>query len=333
MALFTVDPKKCKRDGLCVAECPGLLIEIIGEEGFPTPIAEAETLCINCGHCVSVCPHGALSLKTMAPKDCLPVRKELDLSPDQAEQFFCSRRSIRSYKKKQVPRELLTRVIEIARYGPTGSNTQPVHWLVIEDTNEVKRLTGLVVDWQRTQIQEGTDEFLKARLERLVKAWDQGIDRICRSAPHLIVAHGSADLPASQSSCTIALTYLGVGCRGPGTGYLLGRVFQYRRQFLSPAVESPRFTPGSSPLWGHDDRIPEIQLSTNSSSQQTPDHLAVKGGIGAGKVYYFTQETNSSNSALSLLKLFKGDSRSGYPRAMPIITFLLSGTERISLAS
>ena len=75
MALFTVDPKKCKRDGLCVAECPGLLIEIIGEDGFPTPIAEAEELCINCGHCVSVCPQGALSLKTMSPKDCLRCGK------------------------------------------------------------------------------------------------------------------------------------------------------------------------------------------------------------------------------------------------------------------
>ncbi len=218
MALFTVDPKKCKRDGLCVAECPGLLIEIKGEDGFPTPIAEAENLCINCGHCVSICPQGALSLKTMAPKDCLPMRKELNLSPEQAEQFLRSRRSIRSYKKKQVPRDLLTRVIEIARFAPTGGNTQPVHWLIIEDTKEVKRLTGLVADWQRTLLQEGTDYLLRMRMERIVKAWDKGIDRICRDAPHLIVAHGLATLPATQSSCIIALTYLELAAISLGLG-------------------------------------------------------------------------------------------------------------------
>jgi len=38
MSLFTVDQKECRRDGLCVAECPAKLIEIIGKEGFPTPI-------------------------------------------------------------------------------------------------------------------------------------------------------------------------------------------------------------------------------------------------------------------------------------------------------
>ncbi len=238
MALFTVDPKKCKRDGLCVAECPGLLIEIIGEEGFPTPIAEAEELCINCGHCVSICPQGALSLKTMSPKDCLTVRKELSLSPEQAEQFLRSRRSIRSYKKKQIPHDLLTRVIEIARFAPTGGNTQPVHWLVIEDTQEVKRLTGLVVDWQRTLVQEGTDDLLRTRMERIVNAWDEGIDRICRNAPHLIVAHGPASLPATQSSCTIALTYLELAAISFGLGTCWAGYFNTAANSYPPLLEA-----------------------------------------------------------------------------------------------
>ncbi|MEW6186254.1 MAG: nitroreductase family protein [Thermodesulfobacteriota bacterium] len=218
MALFTVDTKKCKRDGLCLAVCPGRLIEIVEKEGYPQPIAGAEEFCINCGHCLTVCPRGALSLKNMALKDCIPIRKDLSISSDQGEQFLKSRRSIRTFKEKSVSRKLLAKVIEVARYGPTGSNTQPVHWLVIEDTREVKRLTGLVVDWQRTLLHEGTDQWLRIRMERLVKAWDQGIDRICRDAPHLIVAHGSTAIPASESSCTIALTYLELAANAFGLG-------------------------------------------------------------------------------------------------------------------
>jgi nitroreductase/NAD-dependent dihydropyrimidine dehydrogenase PreA subunit len=238
VTLFTIDPKKCKRDGLCVAECPGLLIEISGEEGFPTPIAEAETLCINCGHCVSVCPQGALSLKTMTPKDCPPLRKELNPSPEQCEQLLRSRRSIRSYKDKPVPRDLLNRVIEMTCYAPTGGNTQPVRWLVIEDTKEVKRLTGLVADWQRTMLQEETDDFLRIRMERIVKAWDEGIDRICRNAPHLIVAHGLSTLPASQSSCIIALTYLELAALSLGLGTCWAGYFNTAANSYPPLLKA-----------------------------------------------------------------------------------------------
>jgi nitroreductase/NAD-dependent dihydropyrimidine dehydrogenase PreA subunit len=219
MPLITIDQKKCHRDGLCAAECPAKLIEIIGEEGFPTPIPQAEEFCINCGHCVAVCPHGALALETMEPKDCLPVKKELILSADHCEHFLRSRRSIRNYKEKPVSHELLKKIIEVARYAPTGSNSQPVHWLVIENTEKVQRLAGLVADWMRWVLKENPEYALTMRLDRVVKAFDQGIDRIMRSAPHLIVVHGLSTLTASQPACIIALTYLELAapCFGLGT--------------------------------------------------------------------------------------------------------------------
>jgi nitroreductase/NAD-dependent dihydropyrimidine dehydrogenase PreA subunit len=238
VALFTVDPKKCKRDGLCIAVCPGLLIEITGEEGFPSPLPDADNLCINCGHCVSVCPHGAISLATMAPKDCLPIRKELAISTAQGEQFLKSRRSIRSFKKKPVPRDLLIKAIEIARYAPTGGNSQPVRWLVIEDTKEVKRLTGLVVDYERTLFHDDTEPFLRKRMERNVRAWENGIDRVCRNAPHVIVAHGSTALPASQSSCIIALAYLELAAIALGLGTCWAGYFNTAANSYPPLLET-----------------------------------------------------------------------------------------------
>ena len=153
---------------------PGKIIEIIGKEGFPTPIAGAEELCIHCGHCVSICPHAALSLKTMSPKDCLPVRKELLLSPEHCEHFLRSRRSIRSYKEKRVPRDLLQKLIETARYAPTGSNSQSVHWLVIEDPAEVRRLGGLVADWMRSLLAQSAEYALSMHMDWIVDSLGQG---------------------------------------------------------------------------------------------------------------------------------------------------------------
>jgi len=233
MSLFTVDQDKCRRDGLCVAECPAKIIEIVGE-GFPSPIAGAEELCINCGHCVSICPHEAFSLKTMSPKDCLPRRKELLLSPEHCEHFLRSRRSIRNYKEKRVSRDLLQKLIEIACYAPTGHNSQPVNWLVIEDSTEVRRLGGLVADWMRSLLTDNAQFALSMHMDRVVDSWDKGVDRILRSAPHLVVAHGLSTTPASQSSCFIALTYLELAAPSLGLGTCWAGYFTAAATFYPP---------------------------------------------------------------------------------------------------
>ncbi len=247
MSLFTVDQKKCRRDGLCVAECPAKIIEIVGEEGFPTPIAGAEELCINCGHCVSICPQEALSLITMLPKECLPVRKELLLSPEQCEHFLRSRRSVRSYKKKRVSRDLLQKLIEIARYAPTGHNSQPVHWLVIEDATDVRRLAGLVADWMRSLLAARAEFALSMHMDRVVDSWDKGMDRILRGAPHLIVAHGLSTMPMSQSSCFIALTYLDLAATSLGLGACWAGYFTAAANFYAPLQEALALPQGHLP--------------------------------------------------------------------------------------
>ena len=76
MALFVVDEKKCKRDGICAAECPTKIISFKDGDPAPSPVKGAEATCINCGHCVAVCPHGALSLEKMPLESCPPVNKD-----------------------------------------------------------------------------------------------------------------------------------------------------------------------------------------------------------------------------------------------------------------
>jgi len=42
MSLFVIDQEKCRRDGVCVAECPLSIIEMKGSTSTPAPIANAE---------------------------------------------------------------------------------------------------------------------------------------------------------------------------------------------------------------------------------------------------------------------------------------------------
>ncbi len=217
MSLFTVDTEKCVRDGICAAECPIGIIAFDGKT-VPEPCRDAEQMCINCGHCVAVCPTGALSLKNMPAEQCPPVRKELALNAEQAGHFLRARRSIRVYKEKTVDRDTLSNLIQIAGFAPSGHNGQPVHWLAVHDTAEVRKMTAQVADWMRHMTAEKNPLAGPLHLERVVTAWDKGKDAICRNAPHLIIAHAPKADGSAPAACTIALTYLELAAAPLGLG-------------------------------------------------------------------------------------------------------------------
>lgn len=229
--------KKCKKDGICAAECP---VKVIAQDGdnVPKPTEIGEKLCINCGHCVAVCPHGAFSLTKMSVESCPPVNKELILGPEQAEQFLRSRRSIRTYKDKPVDRETLTKLIEIARYAPTGHNFQPVNWTVIYDGKELDRLIRIVIDWMRDSIKNQPALAEMMHFSGIVAAWDLGVNIVSRDAPHLIVTHAHKINPSGQSSCTNAIAYLELMAGSLGLGTCCCGFFDAALAFYKPMREA-----------------------------------------------------------------------------------------------
>ena len=217
MQLITIDERTCARDGLCAKVCPVGLIELPAE-GPPRPVADAETMCIQCGQCVAVCPTDSLSHSAIPVADCPPVRDDLLISAAASTQLLRGRRSIRVYKHKEVSREELQGVIETARYAPSGHNNQGTHWLVLANRNELMRLSGLVVDWMRWIIGNMPEVAASMHLERTVQRWQDGADVILRNAPAVIVAHASKEDRMAPSTCTIALSYLELAAVGRGLG-------------------------------------------------------------------------------------------------------------------
>jgi nitroreductase/ferredoxin len=215
---FHVDPEKCKRDRVCVEVCGLRLIEMKEGDTVPTFMANGEELCVNCGHCVAVCPTGALSHHRMGPEDSPRIREELHINLEQAEQFLRSIRSIRNYNDKPVERDKLNKLIQVSSYAPSARNARPVHFLVIEDKAEVRQLSGLVVDWMRLAM-KGTPALAKnPHFNRTVELWDKGRDSICHNAPHLFIAHADENARFAQVDCILALAYAGLIAAPLGLG-------------------------------------------------------------------------------------------------------------------
>ncbi|MEW6263034.1 MAG: nitroreductase family protein [Thermodesulfobacteriota bacterium] len=241
--LFTVDPEKCRHDGLCAAVCPPKIIIQEGQE-TPRPIENAEEICIACGHCVAVCPHAALTHRDMKIEDCPPVRPELKISAEQAEQFLRARRSIRVYKDETVPRETLSRLIRLARFAPSGHNSQPVEWLVLEKAADVLNVAALTVDFMRLLLEDKSPLAIDLRMDRVVEAWAKGVDRVCRRAPHLIIAHAHKDNLMAPTSATIALSYLELAAFSLGLGACWAGYVQAAATFHPPLGQALRLPDG-----------------------------------------------------------------------------------------
>ena len=218
MAFINVDQEKCNQDGICVAECPAQIIQLNSKNGHPYPTSDFGDFCLRCGHCVAVCPTGAMQLDWVGQEGCKEIKQELDLTPEQAEQFLCGRRSIRAFKEKTVPRNVLKKLLEIACSAPSARNQQPWHWTVVEDPARVRELAGMVADWMRMVIKSNPEAAEESGFKRVMAAWDNGNERICRGAPHIIVAHADKRWPFSTEDCTLAISLLDLYATSLGLG-------------------------------------------------------------------------------------------------------------------
>jgi nitroreductase/NAD-dependent dihydropyrimidine dehydrogenase PreA subunit len=209
MPFVTIDAQKCKRDGLCVSDCPSSLFVQPTKDSVPQTIPNAEKMCIDCGHCVAICPHDALTLRDTKPEDLPLVDKKETVNTKSLQHLVRARRSIRQFKDKPVPHETIAELLDIVRWAPSAINLQPVHWLVIETPAETRKMVGMIAE-----------AFIinKMMPDAFVETWKSGKDVFLRGAPHLLIAHAKSDAIGPAVDSSIALSYFEVIAAAYGIG-------------------------------------------------------------------------------------------------------------------
>ncbi|MBN2282770.1 MAG: nitroreductase family protein [Deltaproteobacteria bacterium] len=163
---FEFDEEKCKNCKACYEACPTSCIQWDDEKKipYPTGLVKMELACLACNNCEAVCPTGAIKTRgeyrvlkgryrtpdDRSPEMSFPMpfgekdaeRKFEDIEKEltETERVIYRRRSIRLFRDKPVPRELLERIIEAARWAPSGGNCQPWKFSVMTDKARIEEL-------------------------------------------------------------------------------------------------------------------------------------------------------------------------------------------------
>ena len=212
-------------------------VALITKKDFPVPIENSWDLCIDCGHCVAICPTGAMHQRSMSPEDCEPIDIHLVPQWDKVKQYLTSRRSVRTFIKKPIEKEKIEQLLDISRFAPNGANRQVIRWIVINDMEKVHQVAQMTIDWMKTVKEKNPALYAEANLEIFVSAWDGNHDRISRGAPCIIMATAPKDERTAPPAAMIAIHQIQLAAPALGLGTTFTGSINTAAQGYPPMIE------------------------------------------------------------------------------------------------
>ncbi len=259
MSWTKIDQDLCTQCGICVARC---ILNFKEVDGVITTNAGMAT-CSLCGHCMALCPTGAITHEKMDMGNFIDLQKKLPFDFDGFEHFVRARRSHRLFEDKEVPREHLEKLVDLCRYAPTGSNRQTLEIMIIQDRDKIQRLSDHTVDFFESRtgdLEKEAREFEQAgkeipqitksaltmadTLKMVVTARQFGMEVIFHRAPAVMLFHSPTETSTPKDDCVIASTTVSLAARTLDLETTYIGLFEFVANRYPPIVEELDLPPG-----------------------------------------------------------------------------------------
>lgn len=115
----TVNQQTCIKCSSCIDVCPNKIIEM-GQASEVIFNSNKQSLCVKCGHCMAICPTKSIKIADLSYEENFIKLPETLVDENSFFDFLSTRRSIRLFQDKPVPRELLEKIINAVSMAPMG---------------------------------------------------------------------------------------------------------------------------------------------------------------------------------------------------------------------
>lgn len=203
----------CKGCGACVRDCGFGVLAM--KDGRPVVREGREEQCMNCQHCLAVCPEGAVTINGVDADACTPLAQMPIPPPNELANLLRSRRSIRQFVKADIPRGEIAELLETLKYVPTGCNVRHLTFRVVEGAAKMAQLRQAMMEMLAAHLEE-----LPESLRKIVVGWQKHpeVDVFFRGAPHVLVVFGDPKAVTPQVDCDAACAYFDLLAQANGIG-------------------------------------------------------------------------------------------------------------------
>ncbi|RPJ63289.1 MAG: 4Fe-4S dicluster domain-containing protein, partial [Dehalococcoidia bacterium] len=146
VSTITIDTQTCKACGTCADVCPNHTMYKNNSTGVMGVYEDRIKLCEKCGQCMAVCPTASINVEGLSyEKDFAPL-PESGPYEDVFYKMIASRRSVRNFKDKSVPRELLEKIADAIRYAPLSFPPHKTEITIVQDRGIIEQALPAMID-------------------------------------------------------------------------------------------------------------------------------------------------------------------------------------------
>jgi nitroreductase/NAD-dependent dihydropyrimidine dehydrogenase PreA subunit len=214
MPILGIDYEKCTNCGLCLRICVAYYF-IKDKNQDKILFYDPEKGCNWCGQCIAGCPEDAILYEGIGESISFEgVKKpETIASYETILKFLQANRSIRHYKKKKVPLDILEKVFDAMNYAPTGANVRSETFTILSDQDKIKNLSDAVQEELLKNPAWG--DLFKEQFARLEKKFHSPI---YYDAPHVIFVSSPLIMELENFNIANIITYGRLAAQALGLG-------------------------------------------------------------------------------------------------------------------